>query len=170
MSKPTHTIEDLKGPEVERSLQIDWTIQRAGWLLMVGVIVAALLGYLGRGPLTHQHARATDQSLSVEYYSIERYESPTELRIRIDQPPAEGEPLRLRVSKAFCDVTTVEQISPPPLRSTLVGDDVVYDFAVGKPEELMVVYRFKHDDTGSLVYTLAVGDGEPVTVQQYILP
>ena len=42
----------------------EWVVQRAGWVGMALLILAALVGLLGRGPLSAAVARAGDGALS----------------------------------------------------------------------------------------------------------
>jgi hypothetical protein len=170
MTQLTHSIDDLKRPENERALRIDWTVQRVGWLCMALILSAALLGYCGRGPLTKQHRTADDGSLSVQYYSVERYESPTELRIRLPKQSGAAKVRSLRLSKSFCDAVTIETWSPPVDQGRTEDGEVVYDFVASASEDLLIVCRYKYEQFGWYPFQLAVADGKPVSIRQLVLP
>lgn len=160
---------DLASPEVAQYHRVDYFIQRVGWICMLLILVAAVLGYLGQGPLTHRRVVTADGALSVDYYRVERYESPAKLMIRVQDLPR-AEPLRLYVSKTFFDHTTPETVSPLPIATRIEGDEVVYDFAVSGAEELTIVYRYRHNDTGRLNYQIRHHNGTPLAIRQFVLP
>lgn len=170
MTTATHSIDDLKGPGNERHHAIDWTLQRFFWLCIVAVLLAALLGYLGRGPLVKRLAVADDDSLSVEYYRVERYQSPTQLRIRVAKLPGGEQPLRLLLDKRFCDLASADSIAPPPRDFAQRGDKVVYEFDVDDADELEIVYRYQHEEPGELSYEVSVDGHSAARVSQYVLP
>lgn len=160
---------DLASSDIDRHHRRNYLVQRIGWVCMLLILAAALLGFLGQGILTHRRATTDDGALTVDYYRVERYESPAKLEIRL-QNLTSTEPLRLYVSKAFFDHTTPETVSPVPVGTWMEGDKVVYDFAVSDVKELMIVYRYRHDDIGRLNYQIRHNDRQPVAIRQFVLP
>jgi hypothetical protein len=59
----------------------EWRIQRLGWVVMRLVILAALLGLLGNGPLSKASVTATDGSLRLDYHRCWHYRNPMTLEI-----------------------------------------------------------------------------------------
>ena len=53
--------------------QIEWRIQRAGWLIWGVIIAAGLLGLLGSGPISSATATGADDSLSIDYDRFVHY-------------------------------------------------------------------------------------------------
>ena len=169
MPEKQPSTRNLASSAIERHHRINYFVQRIGWCCMLLILGAALLGLLGQGYVTHRRATTDDGALSVDYYRIERYESPAKLTIRVQDLPS-SEPVRLYVSKAFFDDTTPESVSPVPIGTRIEGDEAVYDFAVANANELTIVYRYRHDEIGRLSYQIRHHDRPPVTIRQFVLP
>jgi hypothetical protein len=106
-----------------------WRLRRAGRLAMLLLIVGGLGGLLGTGPLSR--AEVSDAGgLHVEHARFARAEAPASLRVRI---PAQGDDgYRLAVGRAFLDRVRIDTVVPAPVRTEVLGDQVVYVFA-GRP-------------------------------------
>lgn len=169
MADKRPSTRDLASSDIDRHHRWNYFVQRIGWGCMLLILAAALLGFLGQGVLTHRRATTDDGALSVDYYRVERYESPARLEIRLHDLPS-AEPLRLYVSKTFFDHTTPEAVSPVPVGTRMEGDEVVYDFAVSGVKDLTIVYRYRHDDIGRLSYQIRHNDRQPVAIRQFVLP
>lgn len=170
MNEPQHSIDELKGPSREHFQAIDWTIQRCCWCAAALILVAALLGLFGQGPLVQQRVSAPDDSLTVDYYVVERYGSPTKMTFRVHPSATGNEPLQLRISKRFCDKTSLENLVPLPLKSTIQGDAVVYSFAVRDIDSVEIVLRYKHEEPGTLAFEVGIPGHASIALQQYVLP
>ena len=55
----------------------EWSIQRAGWLVMATIVIAGLIGLFGAGPLSSANAEAGP--LQLQYSRFERRHAPSEL-------------------------------------------------------------------------------------------
>ena len=58
-----------------------WRVQRVGWAVMALLVAAGLAGVFARGPLSR--AEAQGQGLRLEYERFERYQAPSEIRVRL---------------------------------------------------------------------------------------
>lgn len=170
MNEPQHSIDDLKGPAREHFQAIDGTVQRCCWCAAALILVAALLGLFGQGPLVHQRVSSADDSVKVEYYTVERYGSPTKMTFHMHRSALSDEQLQLRISKRFCDETSLENIVPLPIKSTIEGNDVVYTFAVHGVNDIKIVLRYKHEEPGDLAFEVGIPGRASIALQQYVLP
>lgn len=75
----------------------DW-FHRAGWTLLALILLAALAGLLGPGPLSSRTACA-GPAFCVEYERFIRNHAPAELRIRLTH--GGGGPIRLVLGRQF---------------------------------------------------------------------
>ena len=62
-----------------------WIVQRCGWVMMAFLILFALLGGFGRGPLSAWDVASADGRLRVEYEAVLRQDSAT--RWHVTLPP-----------------------------------------------------------------------------------
>ncbi|WP_051935415.1 hypothetical protein [Deinococcus sp. YIM 77859] len=125
--------------------------EKIGWLLMLLVVVAALLGVFGSGPLSKGQVRAAGGALSAEYPRFARYLAPAELRLTFDPAAVQEGALHVWLSREFLDEVQVEAITPEPDAQQLEGDRLTYTFGArntGEPVE--VVFQLRMADIGRL--------------------
>jgi hypothetical protein len=168
MNKADQSVADLSTPEVERHHRIDWIVQRFGWVLFALILIAALAGLLGPGPLTHTIEASPEGTFSVDYQILERYEAPARLKIELNG--ASQPEVKLRLTKSFFDAVTIETISPPPLKVEASDGDPVYVFPASDREPNTIVLRYTPDEFGRLNFAVAVDNSALLEVRQYILP
>lgn len=168
---PVSTSE-LETPEHDRELRIETICERSGWAFVALVLIAALLGLLGPGPLSYRSRTAADGSLSVEYNLIERYEAPAELRIDVNPKLVKTHGVRLMVSRSLVDEITLDSVSPIPANVEAIGNRMVYTFDMKglAPHEGTIVARFQNDSFGMKDYDIGLEGHEALQITQYILP
>src|SRR5688500_10694050 len=108
-----------KGLEIEQDLRYqawEWPLQRIGWILMGLIVLGALLGFLGEGPLTKKTAATADGSLSLQYGQVLHYHNPTQLRLQVAAGATQGNELRLSLSASYLEAIDIKTIAPKPLR------------------------------------------------------
>ena len=146
-----------------------WVIERIGWSLMAAVLVAAVAGVFGRGPLSQAQANLSDGSLTLDYDRVVRFQAPAELRIRLRASPSAGEAV-LALSHVYLMAVSVDEIQPPPAQVRRQGEGVAYYFPVeGSAREIEVVFRLKPETIGTLSGTVSAGS-RPVQFKQFVLP
>ncbi len=146
-----------------------WRIQRIGWVVMALVLLAALLGVFGRGPLSH--AREVDGSLDVEYERFARANAPTQLRLRVDA--ASDGVLRVAIDRRYLDAVPIDHVRPRPLREESSDSEVIYDFASPPGGPLHVSFDMTPRDPGIARGAMRLMTGSPaqtVRFHQLIYP
>jgi hypothetical protein len=163
---PTH----LRGPSSR--LQIDedlnfqrreWQIQRAGWVAMALVILAALIGVFGTGPLSS--ATIEGEGLRLEHERFGRLERNTELRFTIG---GTGDPVLLRIGNGYLEWVKIESITPEPGKTEAVSDGVVFHFALQGPAT--VTFHVRPEKFGLASGKAQLGQAAPITFRQFIYP
>jgi hypothetical protein len=170
MPEQAESTLDLEQPENQRASSREWWAERIGWAVISIILIAALLGAFGPGPLSHREATSEDGRLTVDYYRVQRYAAPAELRIRFE-PDANAELVQLAFSQTIVDEIKLESITPPPTAAILQDDRVVYSFRVADLRERgHVVYRFEHESFGPLTGTVALLPDSEIELSQFIYP
>lgn len=170
MDQSDQTIS-LDSDESRRITDREWIAERVGWFVIAAILVAAILGLLGPGPLSHQQAVSDDGKLIVEYDSVQRYGAPAELRIRFKREFADQKGIRLSISREFTDFTKVESITPEPESSEMGEKAIIYSFrAQTIPADTTIVWRYQHDTFGRLHYKIGLEKGSTVEVSNFVLP
>lgn len=149
-----------------------WIGQRIGWAFMAVVLVIALFGGFGRGPLAGTSA-GDPETLAVHFDRLSRHESRSELLL--DVPPLEGrERVTVWVDARFLDDFRVERVTPEPESVLVDGGRVLHELAMG-PSGGTVRFDGKPERSG--VHHARVGiferghaDGATVDITQLVLP
>jgi len=149
----------------------EWVIERIGWGLMACLIVVALLGGLGFGPLTSRRSISRDGALSVKYYAVERTSAATKLEVWCKTGDPTAKEMDVAISRSFVDEITIESFSPEPTEMALAGDKIIFTFVgtdLANGEK--VVCHYRHNEFGLRKYEIAIAGGQPVRISQVVLP
>jgi hypothetical protein len=175
MPQNPKSVAELEDPGHLAHQRREWTVERIGWGLLALLVFAALLGFLGQGPLTSHTTTSPDGSLRVEYYSVERYQAPAELSFQLqfqgDSDEPRPETVELLIDRSFTDETTPDEIVPEPISVLARGKHLVHTFRVaGLPGGERIVYRYQHEEYGRFEHEFAVEGHEPLRITQWVLP
>jgi hypothetical protein len=106
-----------------------WIVQRVTWMITAVILLAALLGVFGNGPLSTAQHSSSDGSLRIEYERFVRSQTPAEYRIHIAaQDDDDDRFVQLWVSRDCFDDTLIKRITPEPSRTRLCGDGIIHEF------------------------------------------
>jgi hypothetical protein len=166
--------------EESRSIEVDedmawqrrtWVIQRIGWLTMGGLVLTALTGVFGHGPVSWRQASDPAGLVRVEYERFERQYSEHTLRVDIAPHATAGDAIILRLNGAFLDAAEVKGIVPEPRGTRSVGSDVEYIFPVaqlGQPATIR--FSLKLREAGSVKGEIGLNGREPARFTQFVYP
>ena len=146
----------------------EWTVQRIAWLVEAAVIVAALLGLLGNGPLSKASISDPTGSLFVEYSRFGHWESP--LRIEITVQPRAGHLTRLSINRPYLDQMRVESITPQPVSQSADGERITFEFTSDGDQPLTIAFHFSTRKLGAVEAASGLAGGENVQFTQFIFP
>ena len=137
--------------EIDQDLafaQWSWSVQRAGWLGMAVVLVLALAGLLGSGPLSRSEV-SLPGLLRIEYQRFARYQAAQTLTAHLEPAATRGGEVRLWVDRGYLAHARVETITPPPARVEAAGDRLVYVFSMSRPgEPVTIVFALQSEHIG----------------------
>jgi hypothetical protein len=157
--------EDPKFQETE------WRLQRLAWVIWAALIVAALLGLLGPGPLSNSESSTPDGLLTVGYERFLHYHHPTQLEISLLSSGRSEEPARIRVSRSLLDRIQILRIEPEPERSELSPDGIVYTFPQAEATEHgKVLFHVEFEKSGTTTGQIGLVGAEPATFSQFVYP
>jgi hypothetical protein len=105
----------------------EWRLQRLGQAVLGLVVILALAGLFGGGPLGTARTATADGTLAASYERFARRGSHT--RVRVDMRPARGGQHTLRVSRDYVQAVEIRQMTPSPSEVALrpEGTDLVFD-------------------------------------------
>jgi hypothetical protein len=151
--------------------QWEWRIQRVGWTLWLGVIVAGLVGLIGTGPLSTTHVSSPDGTLRVTYDGYVHLRQTLTLAIQVRSNPGQEGNFRLMVSQKYLDGIEIHRIQPEPIRSEIGQDGVlfVFDRQPGTTEGEIVMH-LEHEVSGTIQARIALEGGQAVEFSQFVYP
>jgi hypothetical protein len=170
MAEPT-TVGDLQIHQDLLHQQREWRIERIGWVVAVLILLAALAGLLGPGPVSSGTAGEKGSALWVEYDRLARYEAPGQLRIHLGPDAARDGKVRLALSRSYIENLEVLHIDPRPERVEATSDRFIYTFNVPEaPQGTAVTYHFEANTFGRNGSILAVEGGPQLHFTQFVYP
>ncbi|MGH7852538.1 MAG: hypothetical protein ACREP3_03810 [Candidatus Binatia bacterium] len=140
-----------------------WVAQRVGWFFFALLIIAALVGFFGTGPMSR--ASAQGPGLRIEYERFARLQQPTKIRFVLYEARSASQ---IELSGGYFDAVQIEQITPLPSAVESAGDRLVYRFT--GPSPLSVTFHLKPEEFGSLAGAAKISGGNAVPFRQFVYP
>jgi hypothetical protein len=148
-----------------------WIVQRIGWSVLALMLVAALLGLFGSGPLGRATAGSEGSSLWIEYERFWRQEKPMTLGIHFAPEAVRDGEVRVWLSRAYLEANAVEQVTPPPDRVETGDDRHTYIFTVGTLEQPSAVrFRLSPDTFGVIDGEAGLDNAPELRFAQLVFP
>jgi hypothetical protein len=139
-----------------------WVVERAGWIVLALLLLAALAGLFGHGLLSKQNIG--NGTLRIEY---ERFQRVTKVTPFIISLKSGGEPT-LTLGRRFQTGYEVVDVQPRPIRSSANANGLELQFA-SAGDDLRAVIWARPRSFGRMRFSVASG-GEPLTVRAFIYP
>ena len=149
-----------------------WTVERIGWLVILFVVVAAVLGLCGSaGPLNKAAAGERDDLLSVSYARFARHGAGTVLEVRVAPEAARQGEVRLWIEEGLFEVMELTQVAPEPEEVVLEPGRLVFVFPAADAAGPLTI-SFDLEPTHYWRHTARLGlpDGPSVRVRQFVYP
>jgi hypothetical protein len=160
--------------DIGQDLQFEkrwWKIERTGWTIILLVLIAALLGFLGPAPLTKKIAGQRNGPLWLEYYPFERYQAPVELGVQVRPGAVNEKVIRLWLDRHYVEAIEIEHIDPEPESVEIAGDRFVYTFkASDLRQNAKIMFHLEPNKFGKARVRLGLVDGPEIAFTQFIYP
>ena len=155
------TLEIDEDPSFQRK---EWIAQRFGIGLMALLVLAAVLGFTGRGgPFSHGEVDDPSRTLRVEYERFVRRGAPNTvtLHLRSVKPGSRS----FWLSAEYLRKVDVESVEPDPEVSVAEGDRYVYTIRTNGSEATVTV-RTRSTSAGWIDVDVGMVDGPSVHFRQ----
>ena len=162
------------GLEIGEDLEFErrsWVVQRVGWALMAVVILAALGGVFGAGPLSSTRAASSSGLVWIEYERFGRFKSPYTLRVHFD-PQAIGKgSIRFWIDRAYLDEMRPERILPEPHKVEIAAQRLLYEFpAAAGAGPGVITFELKPNTFGRIEGRLGLDGGDELRFGHLVYP
>ena len=124
------SLELEQDPRVHRR---EWRFERAGWISLLLLMLAASAGAFGDGPLSRTERRSPDGRSQLEYERVVRFGTPTTVTLIQAAAGAEDTMAVVRLDRRFADALDVERVSPEPLETRATAEFVEHHFRLAHP-------------------------------------
>jgi hypothetical protein len=151
----------------------DWRVQHMGWIVMLVIIILALLGLFGRGPLT-ETTIGQPSDLQIAYDRVARAGAPTDLDVTIGSRAfanALDTTVTVWVTRKFAMAMQEQAIIPRPHTVTSYTDSITYTF-LRSPNADSIHIHFHYSPEGFGVHTGSMGiiGGRTLSFWTLVLP
>ena len=164
-------IGDLELPQDMDFQRREWAVQRVGWFVLAFVVLAALAGLLGKGPLSSTSEQSADRHVRAEFDRFLHYRDPTTLRLIVQPEALSGEELRLSLNHAYLDGIEIQRIMPEPDHEEAGSEQHTFVFRTSDLKEpSRITFHVTPDDIGSLAGELRAGEAAPLMFHQFVYP
>lgn len=163
--------------EINQDLDVQrkiWTVQRIGWGGMALIILAALAGLFGSGPLARTEATNAQQSFWLLYDRFGRYEGESVLQLVLTPETIKTNRVTVEIDRTYWTCHAIEQIAPEPIVSSTGSEGFLYTFNIETIDRsttpAIIIVRLRPECVGALKGHIRVDDQSLVTFQQFIFP
>ncbi|MGB7802304.1 hypothetical protein [Buttiauxella sp.] len=165
------TPADKSSPVVEKPfwLNFEFQLRRVGFIVLLLIVVAALVGLFSRGYLSEATRTTDDRSLTLHYEKFNRLMSDMDMKIISVLP--EGKRNRIVLGGDFMEGFRIDTLQPQPDKMYSLNGEVILEYppsAAGEKQTLwlsLTPMKF-----GSINSTIAIDNGPQITFQQFIYP
>lgn len=167
-------ITQSDGPLIENDQAFQcrmWTVQRYGWVIIALIVITALLGLFGSGPLSTVRVGTPSAALQLRYDRFVRSQAPTDLYITLSAPTAGSDKVQLWVNRSYVEHIEMQRITPMPIEVATSNAGLSYTFRVeDQTQAVTVIFTLQPIGFGSLSGLLRNGTGETVRFHQLVYP
>ena len=148
-----------------------WRVERIAWALSAIVLIAALLGLFGYGPVSRTTVGNVD-ALQIEYDRFQRSSAPADYQVTANASLARNGALRIRFDQSLIDRVEFDDIVPEPER-VVAGNgyiEFIFNIAPGDETRARIAFRFRPTTFGRRSGQVTTNGAPPVLLDQYIFP
>lgn len=160
--------------EIEQDLRFekkDWAAQLIGRVVIGLLIVGALLGFFGAGPLSLTEVHDETGNLAVVYEHFGRRGATTDLTATIAPESFSNGQAKLWVSSDYLAKLQLDKVTPTPDQVSALDEGFTYTFLASEPdEELTVTFNFTIASMGPESGEIAVDPQQPIELNHFFTP
>lgn len=170
MANTQESLQHLGLDRDQRFSNRQYRIQRVGRIVFAVILIAALAGLFGGGPIASVSRSSDDGSLRASYDRFLRRDSDNTVIIELTAPAGATE-VRLSIEQGWFESVSVSAVTPEPDTQESRNGRIDFVFPVADPATpVQVILTYTAQHAGPLETAFATGDGQSVDVWQFIFP
>lgn len=151
-----------------RMQQSVWTFERVGWYALVIIVLLALAGVFGNGPLSNAEAVSADGKLRVQYQRLSRTGTVDTLRIMVQG--SAGKPLTVTLDGTLFREASIETMQPAPLSSMSKGQALLLQLGTSNDGLATLYLTVRSEYVGTLRGMVEADPGTAVSLSTFLFP
>jgi hypothetical protein len=149
----------------------EWAWERVGWAVILLVLLAALLGLFGVGPLSWAVTGDAGAPLRLEYERFGHHEGPTTLRVHLGPGVGSEGTAHIWLDRDYLEGVQVESVTPEPEAVEVGPDRLTYIFQIADPSRPTgVTFYLRMGQIGLRTGRVGLGDEPPLSFRQFVYP
>ncbi|MFK3772977.1 hypothetical protein [Pseudomonas sp. NPDC089406] len=145
-----------------------WRFERVGWYVLVIIVLLALAGLFGNGPLSDAEVVSQDGQLKVQYQRLSRSGSTDNLFITIQGSP--GQPVMVELEGSLLREASIETMQPEPQVSMSDGPALLLKLGTSKDGMATLYLTLRSEHVGSLEGVVRAGSNTEVHFSTFLYP
>jgi len=148
----------------------EWKVERIGWVMIVVLILFALLGLFGGGPISTV-TQSGVRGFSLTYERFDRQMNPSKLILEIPGEGVNQGEVKFWVDREYLKKVQVEVISPNPDGVELAPQRIIYTVTVAESDQpVVVVFEIQVEESGLRRGEVGLDGGESIKFTQFVFP
>jgi hypothetical protein len=156
----------------EKFQRTEWRVQRGAWIIWCLILLAALAGLTGSGPLSHASQATSNGNLTIDYDRFVRHGHHTRIKLYVKNEEA-ARPVAIKLSQSLLDGIMIHRIEPEPASRELSSDGAVYTFAAASDatgQSSQIDLLLEYEGVGRLRGQIGIVGEEPILLNQFVYP
>ncbi len=145
-----------------------WRFERVGWYVLVIIVLLALAGLFGNGPLSDAEVMSQDGRLKVEYQRLSRSGTTDNLFITVQGVP--GQPVTVELEGSLLRKASIETIQPEPQMSMSHGPALLLQLGTSKDGRATLYLTLRSEHVGTLEGIVRAGPQSAVNFSTFLYP
>lgn len=148
-----------------------WAVQRLSWIGLGLIVLGALAGLFGSGPLSRGKASSPSNSLQLEYDRFGRFQAPAKLKVTLGAGTEQNGQAKVWVSRRYLEATEIQQVTPPPEWVEASSDRLTYIFRTNiRDRPTAVTFYLQPEQVGLQTGQIGLTSGETLKFNQFVYP
>lgn len=145
-----------------------WRFERVGWYVLLVIVLLALAGLFGNGPLSDAVTVSPDGRVRVEYQRLSRSGTTDNLYITVQGEP--GQPVTVELDGSLLRTASIETMQPEPQRSMSHGPALLLQLGTSKDGVATLYLTLRTDHVGTLEAVVRAGPHSAVHFSTFLYP
>ncbi|MBA2685062.1 MAG: hypothetical protein H0U66_11270 [Gemmatimonadaceae bacterium] len=149
-----------------------WEVQRVGWIIMVLISIAALLGVFGKGPFSNGRLGDDASPLRADYERFLRLNAPAQLTVYVGGSAIRPDStVELWIDRSWLSRMEINGITPEPDKTRVLGDRLAYTFrAQPGPKPVRITFEMDNRALWRIGGELGLTNGPSYSFSQFAYP